>query len=188
MTRKSRAVQLRRLPEPLEQGPPVCNKVGGGPHIGRAPGMAGQWHIKVGDSFARAIEDAPRASRFMIIVMSPDYFQSVWTTHEWHSGLAEELQAGGIRLIPIMYRDDTVPPMLRTRLWVDFRDDSQYQPVLGRLVRDLHELGSGETPTRRRTKALRARRAVRRTIGRGVEKGPTAGSGGFPGIAQHSGD
>jgi hypothetical protein len=80
--------------------------------------------------------------------MFPDCFQSGWTTQEWQPGLAEELEAGGIRLIPILYRDCTVPPMLRTKLWVDFRDDGQYQPVLARLVRDLHELASSETPTR----------------------------------------
>jgi TIR domain len=110
-----------------------------------------QWHIKAGYSFAQAIDDAMRGSRFLIIVMSPDYFQSAWTTQEWQSGLAEELEAGGVRLIPILYRDCTVPPMLSTKLWVDFRDTSQYQPVLARLVRDLHELASGETPTRRGT-------------------------------------
>lgn len=114
-----------------------------------------QWHIKVGDSFAQAIDEAMRSSRFLIIVMSPDYFQSAWTTQEWQSGLAEELEAGGIRLIPILYRECTVPPMLRTKLWVDFRDDSQYQPVLARLVRDLNELASSEPPARAGTQEPR---------------------------------
>jgi len=32
-----------------------------------------QWNIRVGDSFADAIDQAIRASRFVMIVMSPDY-------------------------------------------------------------------------------------------------------------------
>src|SRR5262245_13290173 len=107
-----------------------------------------QWHIKVGDSFAQAIDEAMRASRFLVIVMSPDYFQSAWTTQEWQSGLAEEFEVDGVRLIPILYRDCNVPPVLRTKHWVDFRDDGQYESVLARLVRDLRELASGQTATR----------------------------------------
>ena len=52
-----------------------------------------QWNIRVGDSFAAAIDDAIRACRFLVIVMSPDYFQSAWTTQEWQYGLAKELDA-----------------------------------------------------------------------------------------------
>jgi len=107
-----------------------------------------QWHIKAGDSFAQAIEEAMMASRFLVVVMSPDYFQSAWTKQEWQSGLAEEFDAGGVRLIPILYRDCDIPPMLRTKQWVDFRDNSQYEVVLARLVRDLHSLESGKAPVR----------------------------------------
>lgn len=112
-----------------------------------------QWHIKAGDSFAGAIDEAMRASRFLLIVMSPDYFKSAWTTQEWQSGLAKEFDAGGVRLIPILYRDCDIPTMLRTKQWVDFRDKSQYRPVLDRLVRDLLFLASGETPERGVTEA-----------------------------------
>ncbi|HBB94901.1 MAG TPA: hypothetical protein DC054_05880, partial [Blastocatellia bacterium] len=112
-----------------------------------------QWNIKIGDSFAAAIDEAMRASRFLLIVMSPDYFQSAWTRQEWQYALAEEIEGGGIRVIPILYRDCEIPPMLRSKQWVDFRDETQYRPVIDRLVRELHSLGSSETTPRKVTEA-----------------------------------
>jgi len=107
-----------------------------------------QWNIKVGESFAKAISEAMRASRFLVIVMSPDYFLSAWTNQEWQSGLAEEVHADGVRVIPILYRDCPIPPMLRIKQYVDFRDNSQYKLALNHLVRAVHSLASGEPPAR----------------------------------------
>jgi TIR domain len=104
-----------------------------------------QWNIRPGDSFAEAIDKAIAESRFLLIVMSPDYFQSQWTQQEWYYALANEIDRGGIRLIPLLYRDCDIPLMLRTKQWVDFRDEAQYQISLHRLARDLHSLASSET-------------------------------------------
>ena len=104
-----------------------------------------QWNIRPGDSFAEAIDQALKQSRFLVIVMSPDYFQSVWAQQEWHSALATEFEGGGVKLIPLLYRDCEIPPMLRTKQWVDFRDRDQYRSSLDRLVRGLYGLASSES-------------------------------------------
>ena len=64
-----------------------------------------QWHIQPGDSFAQAIDQALSRSRFLVILMSPDYFQSAWTQQEWQSALAAELAGTQVKLIPVLYRD-----------------------------------------------------------------------------------
>jgi len=104
-----------------------------------------QWNIRPGESFAAAIDQAIKESRFILIVMSPPYFQSVWTQQEWQYALANEVEGGGVRLIPLLYQDCDIPPMLRTKQWVDFRDQAQYRVVLERLVRDLHSLALRNT-------------------------------------------
>ena len=106
-----------------------------------------QWNIRPGDSFAEAIGKAIKESRFLLIVMSPDYFQSAWTQQEWQYALANEIDTGRVRLIPVLYRDCDVPPMLRTKHWVDFREQTQYHFVLDRLVHDLHSLSTTTTTT-----------------------------------------
>lgn len=101
-----------------------------------------QWNIRPGDSFAGAIADALNSSKFVVIVMSPDYFQSQWTQQEWHSALANEIDGGNVRVIPILYRDCDIPSMLRTKQWVDFRDKAQYTDTFGILVRGLSALAN----------------------------------------------
>ena len=110
-------------------------------------------HIMPGESFAQAIDASMRASRFVVVVMSPNYFQSAWTNHEYQSALAQELQmkANSVRVIPLLYRDCDIPPMLRTKVWVDFTDDHRYELVLGDLVRDLRSLIADKTPVRGET-------------------------------------
>jgi hypothetical protein len=92
-----------------------------------------------------AIEEALKGSRFLLIAMSPEYFQSAWAQQEWLYALSNEIEGGGVRLIPLLYRDCEIPLMLRTKQWIDFRDQTGYQFVLERLVRDLRSLASSET-------------------------------------------
>ena len=101
-----------------------------------------QWHIRPGDSFAEAIDEAIKGSRFLLVVMSPDYFKSAWTQQEWQYALGRELETKGVRLIPLLYRDCEIPPMLRSKQWADFRDPDKYRVVFDSLVRDLHALSS----------------------------------------------
>ena len=109
-----------------------------------------QRNIRPGDSFAEAIEKAMKNSRFLLIVMSPAYFQSAWAQQEWHYALASEVEEGGIRLIPLLYQECDIPAMLRTKQWVDFRDPTQYQVVLDRLVKDLLSRPESQESTARR--------------------------------------
>ena len=106
-----------------------------------------QWDLRPGDSIARAVEQGLSESRFLIVVMSPDYFESAWTQQEWQYALANEIEGGGVRVIPLLYRDCEIPVSLRMKQWVDFRDQTQYKFVLDHLVRDLHSLASRETTT-----------------------------------------
>jgi hypothetical protein len=99
-----------------------------------------QWQIQIGDSLANAVAEAIKASRFLLIIMSPDYFQSAWTAQEWQYSLAEEVSTSTIRLIPVLYRDCEIPVLLRSKQWVDFRDSGRYAPTLDRLVFDLRRL------------------------------------------------
>ena len=105
-----------------------------------------QWNITPGDSFARAIGQALMESRYLVIVMSPDYFNSAWTQQEWQSALASEIAGGGgIKLIPLLYRDCDIPPALRTIQWADFRDSNQYRSTLTSLVRSLRAMSSSKS-------------------------------------------
>ena len=100
--------------------------------------------IKPGDSFQEAISRALQQSRFVLAIMSPDYFQSRWTQQEWLAAIGAEINTGAIRVIPILYRDCEIPEMLRTKQWADFRNPTSYPGALGKLVRDIHALKASD--------------------------------------------
>lgn len=105
-----------------------------------------QWSLTPGETLAEAIDEALKASKVQVVVMSPDYFHSKWTQQEWHYALGREVEIGSVNLIPIMYRDCQVPSMLQSKLWLDFRDPNRYQDALARLVRGLYQLTNIATP------------------------------------------
>jgi hypothetical protein len=98
------------------------------------------WNFGVGETLAEAIDEALRASQFLFTVMSPDYFRSRWTAVEWKSTLAEELESGKVRMVPILYRDCDIPEILRSKTNIDFRDKDQYAVHLAFLVKKLQDL------------------------------------------------
>ena len=103
--------------------------------------------IHPGESFADAIGTGLDQSRFILAVMSPDYFDSIWAQQEFQRGLAAEIEGGGVRVIPLFYRNCEVPPLLRQKRWVDFRDAANYELTLHRLALDIRTLASRDTTT-----------------------------------------
>jgi hypothetical protein len=106
-----------------------------------------QWELNLGDSIARAVSNAIMNSRFLLVVMSPDYFVSSWTSAEYMAAMQEEIDDKHVKVIPLMYRDCDVPLMLSAKNWVDFRDPEQYQVAFKHLVSGLKSLSFREDIT-----------------------------------------
>ncbi|MGC4037615.1 MAG: toll/interleukin-1 receptor domain-containing protein [Chitinophagaceae bacterium] len=96
-----------------------------------------EWNLSVGDTFANTINQAVINARFVLIIMSPDYFTSNWTHQELNLAMDKEINERVIKTIPILYRDCSIPNILRTKLYADFRNQEEYQVQLSKLVRDL---------------------------------------------------
>ena len=111
--------------------------------------------MNIGASIAGAIQEALATSRFLLVVMSPNYFASSWTAKEWQYSLGKEVETGTLRVIPILYRDCDIPPILLSKRWVDFRDESLYNRAFGDLVRGIHALSSGGNPERGNTETAK---------------------------------
>lgn len=112
--------------------------------LGRA-GLAvwyDQWDLRPGDSIAGYLDSALQQSRFLLMVMSPDYFESAWPKQEWQSALLREMEGNDVRVIPIYYRDCIIPLLLQQRASIDFRNSERYEESLNSLLRDLRSLAS----------------------------------------------
>ena len=73
--------------------------------------------IRPGDSIPAQINAGLEKSRFIGIVMTPEYFKSEsgWTDAEWHAALHIDPDNKGGRILPLLVRDcPFVPYLLHT--------------------------------------------------------------------------
>jgi hypothetical protein len=94
------------------------------------------WHdadqIRPGDLFAQALEEGIASSNCVALVISPASLHSGWVKEEYYRALSLA-QGQQLRLIPVMLRNAELPGFLRSRQWVDFRDDAMFALNLQRL-------------------------------------------------------
>lgn len=103
----------------------------------RATGME-VWYdtdeINVGDSILEKIEQGGK-SDFMVIILSPDAVVSWMVKQEMVMFLNEERRRGHSLILPALYRDCDIPPLLEGRRYADFRGD--YDTGFAELQRSL---------------------------------------------------
>jgi hypothetical protein len=105
-----------------------------------------QTDIAVGDTLVSVIENAVRSARFLLVVMSPDYFVSRWSEMELQLGLSEELRRETLKVIPILRRECEIPPALAGKVWADFRTDEQFANSFASLTAALRGGRKGVVP------------------------------------------
>jgi hypothetical protein len=100
--------------------------------------------IRPGDLFAEALEQALDNCRAVGLIVSPEAIASGWVREEYNRALdlAKTKQAR-VRLIPVILRDAKLPGFLKSRSWVDFRDETTYAQNVWKLVWGI----TGQKPT-----------------------------------------
>lgn len=60
-------------------------------------------------------------SDFILIVLSPESVSSAWVTEEWTHGFWEQTNNRRTKVVGVLYRDCTLPPLLRNKKYFDLR-------------------------------------------------------------------
>ncbi len=92
--------------------------------------------VRPGDSLPRMINEGLEKSRFIALIMTPDYFMSGsgWTDAEWHAALHSDPDNRKGRIIPLLVSDcPYIPYLLRHLRAIDLRGH-HYQSGLRELV------------------------------------------------------
>ena len=71
-------------------------------------------------------------SDFVLLVLSPDSVRSNWVEEEWTDAVWEQVNRGRTKLVPVLYRDCSIPRLLRNKKYVDLRTN---QPEGFRAIR-----------------------------------------------------
>ena len=91
--------------------------------------------VRPGDVFVTALERGLAESRAIAIVVSPESLASGWVQEEYARAMGL-VRSGGepVQLIPILYREASLPGFLAKRSWIDFQGPSSSNQSIDRLV------------------------------------------------------
>jgi chromosomal replication initiator protein len=107
------------------------------------------WNLTTSDSLAEVIKKRIDESRYIFIIMSADYFASVWTEQEWKMAMHYEMSVNAIKVIPILYKDCEIPSILKTKVYADFRNPDNYKQSINQLINHFFLLKDKEKITGR---------------------------------------
>src|SRR3954451_16298431 len=106
-----------------------------------------EWDIAPGDVLVHRIDAGLLASRNGILVVSPVSLTRPYVQAEYAALMARAIERGQ-RLIPVLLKDAEMPPLLASRIWIDFRtaDGPDYLARVRELVRALKDERAGPPP------------------------------------------
>jgi len=79
--------------------------------------------LRVGDSVPGSINTGLADAKHFLIVLSPAALDSAWVREELNAGLMKQVSLGGTFVVPVLYKDCPIPPLLAHRRFADFRSD-----------------------------------------------------------------
>lgn len=92
------------------------------------------WEMRVGDSIAQKIKQGVEESDYLVIVLSPNSVRSDWVQTEFSSDLTQDLNDRSVKILPVLFRDCNIPPLLLSFHCTDFRREDKYQENFKRLI------------------------------------------------------
>lgn len=103
-----------------------------------------EWEILGGESIVEKVGVGIEDADLMIVVLSQHAISSRWVENEWQAKYWTEVNERRVAVIPVLVEECKVPTLLRTKKYVDFRDD--YALGLELLVKSIVGLYRREHP------------------------------------------
>jgi hypothetical protein len=88
-----------------------------------------RWEIRAGESITDRIQQGLVESDYLLVVLSPDSVDSSWVREELSSAQLRQLESRHVVVLPVLYRDCTIPRLLRDKRYADFRGNRYKQGV-----------------------------------------------------------
>jgi hypothetical protein len=93
-----------------------------------------KWDFRKGANIVLEMEKYLDSSRFIGVVVSKAMLQAEWPTLERTIAVWSDPSGAKGRVIPLLRGNVTLPPTLRVRNWIDFRDDDKFDMSFRELV------------------------------------------------------
>lgn len=144
------------------------------------------WELEVGQSLLDEIAKAMEGSKFIAILITENYNETVWTKREYKTALAREQREQRTVMLPLIVGEAKIPQFLEDKKYIDLR--KEYFSGIVDLVGMVHNLSRYRV-----SKALREHRpeSVRRVWqllrSIGFEPYVVLGADDFSEVLQHGG-
>ena len=86
-----------------------------------------EWEILAGESITERVGTGIEDADFMIVVLSEASVESRWVEQEWQAKHWSEVTERHVKVIPVLKNACEIPVLLRTKKYVDLRDDKYSQ-------------------------------------------------------------
>lgn len=86
-----------------------------------------RWEIKVGDSISDRIQQGIQDSDYLVIVLSPNSVNSSWVREELNAARIKQLESRQVVVLPVLYQDCEIPPLLKDKYYADCRREHYEQ-------------------------------------------------------------
>jgi len=93
--------------------------------------------LNVGDSLVGRISAAIDQMEFLAVVLSPDAVNSRWVHQELEQAMSHQLDAKGVKVLPLLYKQCELPGFLRGKVYADFTQAHLYDSSFARLLRTI---------------------------------------------------
>lgn len=94
-----------------------------------------EWDIKGGQSIPNEIQKGLQNADYVVVILSPSSVKSNWVSVEWQTLLWDEINSKQTKVIPLLLESCTIPPLLKVKKYIDFRED--YQLGLNYLLKSM---------------------------------------------------
>jgi hypothetical protein len=92
-----------------------------------------RWEIKVGHSISDRIQEGIQDSDYLVIVLSPNSVNSSWVREELNAARIRQLESRQVVVLPVLYQDCEIPPLLKDKRYADCRGEHYEQGLQGLL-------------------------------------------------------
>lgn len=82
-----------------------------------------EWDILAGESIVERVSSGIEDADFVLVLLSKNAVSSKWVETEWQTKYWDEVREKRVVVIPALIDDCTIPLLLRTKKYVDFRED-----------------------------------------------------------------
>jgi hypothetical protein len=80
-----------------------------------------EWEIKVGEVIPSKIEHGITEADYAVVILSTSSVKSGWVEREWKIKYWEEIERNKTLVLPVLFEDCEIPPLLKVKKYADFR-------------------------------------------------------------------